>query len=182
MNTGKIVRKKSVLMSMGMGLLMGLVFTIINQLKQNGTLQPVGIIIGMVMSCIISAIIGAIINMKTRCDNILVKRLGLNPMIPSKKILYYLGEAIIGSVIFTPFNMFANQLYGMYMGMKMGNTFPPFAQTFGARINFIMSGPFWPAYGRSILPSIAIGVVIALVATGLLGKITDKMCGIDNLY
>ena len=54
----KIIFVKCLLMSAGMGLLMGMCFTIINQLKQNGTVQPVGVVIGMLISLVVSMLVG----------------------------------------------------------------------------------------------------------------------------
>ena len=178
MNKNKIITLKCIMMSAGMGLLMGASFSIINQMKQNGQLNLIGILVGMAMSCVVSILVGLVFNMKKICDFLLGRGLRLNTFESGKKIAFYICESIIGSIIFTPFNMFFNQLYGMYMGMQMGNTFPPYAVDFLSKIKFISTGPFGPAYGSAIIPSILIGIPISLVGTLIFGKISDKICGI----
>lgn len=177
----KIIFYKCVMMSAGMGLLMGLVFSIINQLKQNGAIQPIGILISMGISLIVSVIIGMIINMKKISDTVLGKWCHLDTFDRKKKVFYYIGESIIGSIIFTPANLFFNELYGIYMNMKMQGTFPPFATDFVSRIKFIFTeGIIGHAFLGSILPSILIGVLISLAAMKPLTKLTDKICGIEG--
>lgn len=177
----KIIFVKCLLMSAGMGLLMGMCFTIINQLKQNGTVQPVGVVIGMLISLVVSMLVGCVFNMKKICDRILGGWFHLNTFETNKKILFYLFEAVIGSVIFTPFNMFFNQMYGMYMGIKMSTGFPPFVKNFFDGIQFLFTqAHFLDAYLGGLLPSILIGIPISLVGTLMFGKITDKICGIDG--
>lgn len=177
----KIINRKCAMMSACMGFLMGAVFTIINQMKQTGNIQALGLGLGIVTSVVVSTLWGMIpiFNMKKLCDKFLVYKLKLDTFNPKKKILYYIGEAIIGTCIFTPINMFFNQTLGMWLGMKMGNTFPPFADTFVKQIQFLFtSGIFVKAYIASLLPSLFIGAILSLVGTALFGKLTDKICGI----
>ena len=135
----------------------------------------------MLISLVVSMLVGCVFNMKKICDRILGGWFHLNTFETNKKILFYLFEAVIGSVIFTPFNMFFNQMYGMYMGIKMSTGFPPFVKNLFDGIQFLFTqAHFLDAYLGGLLPSILIGIPISLVGTLMFGKITDKICGIDG--
>lgn len=97
----KISRKIGIVISMQMGFVMGITFTLISMIKQGGVhaIVPIGVIISGLISMVISGILGGIISMKDLSEGAAVK-LHINPA--RQKIAYNILEAIIGDIAFTP--------------------------------------------------------------------------------
>ena len=94
----KISRKIGIVISLQMGLVMGMTFTAISMAKQ-GSIVPIGVIISGIISMIISGVWGGIISMKDLSEGA-ARLLRLNPA--RQKIAYNLVEAIVGDLAFTP--------------------------------------------------------------------------------
>lgn len=94
----KISRKIGIVISLQMGLVMGMTFTAISMAKQ-GSVVPIGVIISGIISMIISGVWGGIISMKDLSEGA-ARLLRLNPA--RQKIAYNLVEAIVGDLAFTP--------------------------------------------------------------------------------
>ena len=94
----KISRKIGIVISLQMGLVMGMTFTAISMAKQGG-IVPIGVIISGIISMIISGVWGGIISMKDLSEGA-ARLLRLNPA--RQKIAYNLVEAIVVDLAFTP--------------------------------------------------------------------------------
>ncbi len=175
---GKMIKKtmikKGILMSMFMGAIMGLVFTIFAQLKNQGQIMPVGIVISIFISIVISLIIGLIIPVR----NVNVWICKLFRITPDKKIAVNIASAFAFDIIFTPLNCIVNMWYGMAMSLK---ELPPNVETIFDKMKFCLGlDHFVPALISTLLIDLVIGFFLTFFVTPYINKITDKICGIES--
>jgi len=170
----KTMIKKGLLMSMFMGSVMGLVFTIFAQLKNQGRIMPVGIIISILISIVISLIIGLIIPVR----NVTSWTCKLFKIRPDKKLAVGIASAFAFDIIFTPLNCIVNMWYGMAMSLK---ELPPTVENIFQKMAFCVKLDYFiPALISTLLIDLIIGFFLTLLVTPFINKVTDKMCGIEN--
>lgn len=168
----EIVRKKSILMSLFMGTLMGIVFTLFAQLKNQGTIIPMGLIMGILISIVISCLIGLIMPMK-KINEIVDRKFRAAG---GNKIAGALVAALINDLIFTPLNCCVNMWFGMAMGLT---DLPPEVTNIFQRMAFCIKLPYFvPALISTLIIDLIIGFFLCLLFTPFINKITNRMCGI----
>lgn len=167
----KLIRKKTLLMSLFMGIIMGTVFTVMAQLKNQGRIIVMGLITSIIISIIISCIIGLIVPMKTVNEKV-CEKLRIEP---DMKIRTLLATAFVDNLIFTPLNCIVNFWYGMAMGLT---DLPPDVVNPFQRMAFCVQLPYFvPALISTLLLDLAVGYILCLIATPFINRTTNKMCG-----
>ncbi len=171
-NMKKTMRKKGILMSVFIGMIMGAVFTVIAQLKNQHTIIPMGIVTSIVISAVLSLIIGLIIPMKKVTDAI-CRKFGITP---DKKLPNAIITALVSDIIFTPLNCCVNMWYGMSMGLT---DLPDDVTNIFQKMIYCAKLPeFVPALLMSLLTSLIVGFFLCILVLPLINKLTDKICGV----
>jgi len=167
-----VMRKKGMLMSLFMGAIMGFVFTVFAQLKNQGQLMLMGIIAGIVISIVISLLIGFIIPLKKVNDAVCTAL-----KIPAdKRLLVALADAFVFNLIFTPPNCCVNMWYGMAMSLT---DVPASVTNIFQKMLFCAGLPYFvPALISTLLMDLVIGFFLSLFVSPIINKLTNKMCGI----
>ena len=168
----KIIRKKGILMSILMGMTMGLTFSTIAKLRMGAPILPLDILITIVTSAITGIFIGLVIPVRKLQEGS-VKLLKIPE---SKQLLCNIVMSLTSSLIFTPINCIPNMWYGMAMGMQ---NLPPDVVTVPQRLMFVAGLPhFAPALISTLLINILIGTVLGSIVSPLYNKLTNRMLGI----
>ena len=168
-----VMRKKGMLMSLFMGAIMGLVFTVFAQLKNQGQIMFVGIIAGIIISMVISLFIGLIIPLR-KVNGAVCKALKISP---DKRLAVAVADAFVFNLIFTPLNCCVNMWFGMAMGLT---DVPPTVTNIFQKMMFCAGLPYFvPALISTLLIDLVIGFFLTLFVTPLIHKLTNKMCGIE---
>ncbi len=172
MNMKSKMRKKGILMSVFIGTIMGLVFSIISQLKNQHTIIPMGVLSSIVISMIISFLIGIIVPVKLVNDKVCEKL----KITPDKRLPFAVSNAFVSNLIFAPLNCIVNMWYGMSMSLT---DLPPEVKNVFERMGYCAKQPyFMPALISSLIFSLIIGFFICLFVTPAINKLTNKICGI----
>ena len=167
----KLIRKKTLLMSLFMGIIMGTVFTVTSQLKNQGRIIIMGLITSIIISVVISCILGLIIPMKTVNEKV-CEKMNIDP---ESKIKALFATSFVDNLIFTPLNCIINMWYGMAMSLK---DLPPDVVNPFQRMGFCLQLPYFvPALISTLLIDLAIGYVLCLIASYPLDRLTNSMCG-----
>lgn len=168
----EIVRKKSLLMSLFMGAVMGVVFTLFAQLKNQGTVIPMGLVTGIIISIVLSCIIGLVMPMK-KINETVNRKFRADD---GKKLSVGLATALVNDLIFTPLNCCVNMWFGMAMGLT---DLPPEVTNIFQKMAFCIKLPYFvPALISTLIIDLIIGFFLCLFLTPLINKITNRMCGI----
>jgi len=168
----KIVKKKSFFMSLFMGTVMGLVFTLFAQLKNQGTIIPMGLITGILISIVISCLIGLLMPMK-KINEVVDRKYRSSG---EKNISGGLATALVNDLIFTPLNCCVNMWFGMAMGLT---DLPPEVKNIFQRMIFCVKLPYFvPALISTLIIDLIIGFFLCLFLTPIINKITNRICGI----
>lgn len=168
------MRKKGILMSVFIGSIMGLVFSVVSQLKNQHTIIPMGVITSIFISMIISCIIGLIVPVKLVNDKVCEKL----KITPDKRLPFAVSNALVSNLIFAPLNCIVNMWYGMSMSLT---DLPAEITNIFERMGYCATLPFFvPALISSLVFSLIIGFFICLFVTPVINKITNKMCGIHT--
>ncbi|MBE5874649.1 MAG: hypothetical protein E7287_09650 [Lachnospiraceae bacterium] len=170
----KQMRKKGILMSVFMGAIMGLVFTIFAQIKNQGRIIPMGIVISILISMVISLLVGLIIPVR-KVTEATCKLLKISP---DKRLVVGLASAFVFNLIFTPPNCCINMWYGMAMGLQ---DVPPTVTNVFQKMAFCAGLEYFvPALISTLLIDLVIGFFLTFFASPFVNKLTDKMCGIKR--
>ena len=170
----RIMRTKGILMSVFMGAIMGFVFTIFAQMKNQGRIIPIGIIISIIISMFISFLIGLIVPVR----KVTQETCRLFNISPDKKPAVAIASAFVFNLIFTPLNCCINMWYGMSMGLT---DIPPSVENIFQRMAYCAGlDIFIPALLSTLLIDLVIGFFLTLFTTPVIHKLTDKICGMDK--
>jgi len=169
-----VMRKKGILMSLFMGAIMGLVFTVFAQLKNQGRIMLIGVVIGIIISIIISIFIGFIIPLR-KVNGAVCKALNIPA---EKRLAVALADAFVFNLIFTPPNCCINMWYGMAMGLA---DVPATVTNIFQKMIFCAGLPYFvPALISTLLIDLVIGFFLTFLVSPLINKLTNKMCGISE--
>ena len=170
----KIMRKKGILMSVFMGAVMGLVFTIFAQIKNQGQIIPIGLITSIIISMVICFVIGLVIPVK----KVTQEACKFFKITSDKKPAVAGASAFVFNLIFTPLNCCINMWYGMSMSLT---DVPPTVENIFQRMVFCAKLDFFiPALLSTLLIDLIIGFFITLFASPVINKLTDSICGINR--
>lgn len=168
----KIMRKKGILMSIFMGMTMGLSLSTFSKLRMGQPISVMDIITTIITSAIIGIVIGWIFPIKKIQD----KAIELLKVPKSNHFLCLVVTSVTSSLIFTPINSVPNMWLGMAMGMQ---DLPPDVVTIPQRMMFVAGLPhFVPAILSTLAINLVVGTIIGSIVSPLYNKLTNRMCGI----
>ncbi len=159
-------------MSVFIGMLMGLVFTLFAQLKNQQQIIPMGILTAILISAVISFLLGLVIPVK-RITDWACRKIKITP---AKRLPFLLVNAFVSNIIFTPLNCCVNMWYGMAMGLT---DVPSDVTNIFQRMAFCAGLPqFLPALLTSLLTSLIMGYVLCVIVLPFIDSFTNKICKI----
>lgn len=169
----KKMRKKGILMSLFIGMIMGLFFSVASQLKNQQTIIPMGVITSIIISAVISVTIGLVVPIKLVNDKVCEKL----KITPDKRLLFAVSNAFVSNLIFAPLNCIINMWVGMSMSLA---DLPSEVTNIFSRMAYCAKLPhFIPAILSSLAVSLIMGFFICMLFTPAVNKLTNKICGID---